>query len=1201
MAKHTWTDAQISAIEHSGSDILVSAAAGSGKTAVLTERIIKKLTDTKNNINITDFLIVTFTVSATSELREKLSVALRTAYRENKQSKKLKKQILNLPSAKILTIDSFCKFVVNECAKDLMIPVDFELGEENELKAISSQVLSNVIDSLFNGEEHETIFDTSYLPENVLKGFLGVVETFSSQKTFAPLFETISEIYNKMQTYPEPSLKRKDMLSIYDVVLRDHYVNNKKTSFFDTHFGLPIISEIREALKVCRNYFLKAREVISGFEEMEKKYLPAIEDDIKVVEILISAKDCELIKRISEYTAQRLGNFSPKSSAEIEAKNLFNNLRTTGKDIILDLAKKYPIWDEEELFFQLANSFSIANELFSIIDLFEKRLWNEKLERKVFSFGDVSHLAYKALIKEGTYNSKTREFEKTDYANELSEKFHEVLIDEYQDVNELQDTIFRAVSNSHNRFMVGDVKQSIYKFRGASPEIFMEYRKTFTPIKDAPEKEVPTLVSLQNNFRSDSSVIDFVNPLFEKIMNYRDRTVYTEEDFLVFSKNDDAKLPTELSVFDDKNELEYVADSIIDLVNEKKVFNFGDICVLARRHDSLKEIQKVLSKRLIPCDYTPTENFFTSYEIQTVVSLLKAVDNPSDDVAFVSLLTSPVFAFSADELMEVKQAVNKSSYYFAVDELSKTEGEEKLKRKCDYVIKKIKSWRLLSRTLPCDTLIWKIYDDTSLLTTIGKLNSPDTRRDNLISFYNIAKKFENGEYKGITKFLLYLDVLTLSSPRMTKKSADENCVKLLTIHDSKGLEFPVCYLIHTGVKFNRLDERKKVLISDTFGPTFAIPMGKFKGRVATYVRKAATSETRSSLVEEELRLLYVALTRAKKKLIVTGTGDLKKFVESFKISNLDNQTFSFNVKTANDLLKLISVGLCQSSCYTDAINSYNGENLQICDKNFEVNFFASYDEENKFNLVKEVSDDDKKVPLLALNKENVNFSLKSINNSLYTDTPFKISVSTLREGLLDEGVVDSISRPRKYPDFTSLQSENIASFTGTAMHVFMQFCDFENCEKNGTIQEAQRLYKYKFITEEQLNVLNHKTLTDFFSSGTYKNIKKALRVEREKRYTIKVPSSEFYSDEVKRSQLDEIGAKTLIQGVIDCYYVNPDNTVTIIDFKTDNVGKKDGEKVLRERHSKQLRLYKNAVEQIENMEVSKVLIYSFSLCKEIEI
>ena len=1196
MGKYNWTENQTKAIEVRGGDTLVSAAAGSGKTAVLTERIIRRLTDPKENADITDFLIVTFTVAATNELREKLSKAISEAYLENRSQKRLKRQLLNLPQAKIMTIDSFCKFVVTECTKELGLPADMTLGDEGELNAIVQDSINEVIDELFNGESYPEFLDTSYLPENVRRGFLSLVETFSSSKGYDSLNKTITEVYSSLMKFPEPFKRGEYMLKEYDRILRAFYTSTEKPSFFDTEIGKIVIKECREALNVALSLCQKARNTLEGFPEMAEKYSSAIESDVSALTKIISI-DCPsfFLKELSLISFDRLKSYSCKNgSEEINAKK-FKNYRDAAKEIVTSIKKKYPINDEERLFLHTADVFSISCDLFSLIKKIHDRINEIKIEKKILSFEDVSHLAYKALIKEGSYNHATREFKKTDYACTLSEKFNEIFIDEYQDVNELQDTIFRAISNSHNRFMVGDVKQSIYKFRGATPEIFMEYRNTFLPIDEKIKSESPCLVSLQNNFRSDSSVINFVNDLFEVIMNYNTHDVYRENDRLVFSKDSDLNLPTEVVILEEELEFEYIADKIIDLADNEQ-FSFSDVCILARNHDSLAEMQKVLTARGIPSNYAPNKNFFESYEIATILSILRVIDNPTDDVSLLSVMTSPIFAFLPKDLMTVRTKAYETDIYFAVVKYAECGGDEDLKKKCNRLLNKLKKWRNMSRYLSSDAFIWQIYEDTHLMNIIKNLNDGDSRKENLLTFYSIARTYEEKEFRGLTKFLFYIESIEKQKRRFEEKECTENSVHLMTIHTSKGLEFPICFLCDTSSLISREDEKKKIILSDSFGPAFSIPTGKMGAKVITYTKKAATTENRIGSADEELRLLYVALTRAKNKLIITGNLLVDKFCSYLETATVSRESIAYSIKNATSIIKIIGIGLMSNTAFKDAISSNIEQNKEFDCSSFKLSFFKNYVSSGKINVptIKPTTDNK-----LCLSDKEISFAMKSIDNNV--NAPYKISVSAIREGLLDESDVNGVQSIRKNPEFMSLDSANISAFTGTAMHTFMQFCDFSNCVKHSTVNEAERLLKYGFLTEEQTSVLNHTSLNTFFNSQIFREITTSKKVEREKRYTLMLPSSDFFADNEAKRLLDRSDSKTLIQGVIDCYFENEDGSYTIVDFKTDNVKTKDGEKILKERHSRQLLLYKNAVELIENVKVKNVFIYSFCLGKVIKI
>lgn len=1197
MGKYNWTDNQEKAINIKGCDILVSAAAGSGKTAVLTERIIRRLSDPNENVDITDFLIVTFTVAATNELREKLSKAISEAYLNDRSQKKLKKQLFNLPQAKIVTIDSFCKSVAFECKKELGLPADIALGDEGELNAIVEESINEVIDELFSGETYPEFIDTSYLPKNVRRGFLTLVDVFASAKGYDSLNKTVADVYATLMNFPEPFKYCEYILREYDSILRAYYLSSDKPSFFDTKIGQVIIKECREALSVSLELAKKAQETLNGFPEIAEKYSPAIETDIYLfTKALNVTRPSDFLKEISLISFDGLGKYTCNTDIETAITNKFKNYRNTAKDIIGDIQKKYPIYNEERLFAHTADVLSISCELFSVIKKIHDRIEAKKAEKKILSFKDVTHLAYKVLIQDGSYDYSTRTFKKTDYAYTMSEKFDEVFIDEYQDVDELQDTIFRAVSNSHNRFMVGDVKQSIYKFRGATPEIFMEYRNTFLPVDDEGAPESPRLVSLQNNFRSDSSVINFVNELFKVIMNYNSPNVYRDDDKLVFTKNEDLNLPTEVVLLEEDLEYEYIADKIMKLT-ENEQFNFSDICILAKDHKALAEMQNVLKLRSIPSNYAPKKNFFESYEVATILSTLRAIDNPTDDIALLSLMTSPIFSFLPKELMTLREKNYDTDIYFSIMKYAENGGDEEIKKKCNRILNKLKKWRDMSRYLSSDAFIWQIYEDTHLLNIVKKLNDGDSRKDNLLAFYSIAKTYEEKELRGITKFLYYIDSIKDQERKLDEKEKSENSVQLMTIHTSKGLEFPICFLCNTSSLINRDDEKKKIIFSENFGPAFSIPTGNMGGKVATYARKAAKTQTRISSADEVLRLLYVALTRPKNKLIITGNVNINKFTSFLDAATISNEAIAYSVKNATTIIKMIGIGLMQNKNFRKAISEYFTDIKEADCNSFKLTMYKSYITEGKCYEPKITTLQENKTTLT-----NAELSFAMRGTDINVSAPYKISVSAVREGLLDESDVDNgVQSIKKNPDFMSLDSSNISAFTGTAMHTFMQFCDFDNCIKSSTQKEAERLLKYNFLTKEQVGVLNHTSLGVFFDSELFKTITRANRVEREKRYTLALPSSDFFADGETKKALDKNNSKTLIQGVIDCYFENKDGSYTIVDFKTDNVGMQDGERILKERHQRQLLLYKKAVELIENVKVKKVLIYSFCLGKVIEI
>lgn len=1200
MSKISWTKEQSQAIDIRGSDVLVNASAGSGKTAVLTERIIKKLLNPASPCNITDFLIVTFTVSAAKELKEKISSAIKNALNDTSTSaiRHLKRQIVNLPSAKILTIDSFCKFIVSECSSDLNIPCDFQIGEETELNQLSAEVLSNLLDECFDGFQYDLMFDTSFLPNSTRKGFDSIVTTFSKQKGFDEMTGIIKEQYAKLLKYPDPFSYIRELQLVTGDILIKKYKNNESFSFFDTVIGKGVIRDVSQAVEMAISYYNEAKALVEPFTEMSAKYMPIIEKDITIATAYLDSWKKGEGNNGTLKVTNNLSPYKPKTTEEEMAKARFRALRDEAKDIIKSISQKYVPQSEEKLFAQLADTFSISNELFSLIQEFHKRLVDEKIKKKVFSFDDISQLAYKALVVDGTYSRTTREFQKTDYAGELSEKFEEILIDEYQDVNELQDTIFKAISNSHNRFMVGDIKQSIYKFRGATPIIFDNYRNTFSPYSEEDASGVPTIVNLQDNFRSDDSVINFVNGLFCKIMNYKNDTVYKNEDFLKCSKKEDGKmhLPTELAILSDDRECEYVADKIVDIVKNNPTTPLSDIAIIARKHESLQKIEKVLAEKNIPTSYSANNSYFKSWEIETVVALLNTVDNPTNDVYLLSSLISPLFSFTPKELLEIREKEMQKDVFFALKRYAENGESDALRSKCDAALKTLNFWFNKSCTAKSDDFIWWLYDETGLLSIASKLDGGKSRKENLLEFYKLAIKFEQSEYKGLKSFLRYVETLQKSKNNLGAKKNSDNNVKLITIHDSKGLEFPYCFYIASSKKINRSDETSPIINSERFGASFAVPSGNLGARVTTYEKLLAASETREENVDEELRLLYVALTRAKNQLFITANADLEKIKAYVDIASLSRKTMAYSIKNADSIFKIIAVGLASNPTFSALLNSSKGDNVSIEGDELTARYFEEYTPCDEVMPAAPKSLDTKP---LKIRKEDVDFSMKAMPST--DNTPYKIAVTSLKDGVIDDSSVASVVKPKKAPKFCSGSVENDGAFKGTAMHTFMQFCDFGECIKRGTPWEAERLKKYGFITDEQFEALNHPNLAKFFKSKIFKELSSSNRIEREKRFTISLPSSILYNDEEKKKALDATGANTLVQGVVDLYFFNADGTVTLLDFKTDSVGEKDGEKILKDRHASQLLQYKKAIEEIENCKVAKTVIYSFCLAKEIEI
>lgn len=1170
-----WTKEQNDAILADRNNLLVCAAAGSGKTAVLCERILEKII-TKGE-DITDFLIVTFTVAAANELKEKLARKIKEALAANPKDSHLKHQLSCIGIADISTIDSFCLNIVKENFQDLGLPAKLRIADENELKVLEHKLMTEVV---------EDFYIKSADGKSDL--FLDAADIFSDAKSDAVFVESLIKIYREYINFPMPE-KRQRMFCRKLMNEYEEYKNNS-LDFFDTSCGDIIRKEIKERINSCLASLNTALGLCREDIRLTEKYLPAIEDDIRYLSAISADSYAKTREILSEYRPKK---FLPLTNFEDEAlKERIASLRNYAKESIGQL-RQLILLDEEEIFGQIKRTAEINSVICDIIEEFDSRYRAEKLEGGMMSFSDSTHYAFKILVKDFDYDTLT--FERSSHAQEIAEKFKEIFIDEYQDVNLLQDIIFSAISKGENRFMVGDIKQSIYAFRGASPDIFKGYRDSFKDYEDK-DSGKSVKIFLKNNFRCDSSVIDLTNALFSRLMNIKGKNDYLDEDKLVFTKTEDLKLPAEITLFDtDSSEYFYIAKRIRSLIDENitvedRPLSYGDVAILTRDVKELAKIKEVLDTLGIPADAGGGEKVLDSLEVICAMAFLKAVDNPLDDISLVCLMTSPVFAFTSAQLLKIRQCSPNTAFYFA---LKGYDGEHK--EKTEHFLEVLDDLRERSHKLSVDKLLWYIYDNISLVEILCR-NRPEKRRKNLLCLHEYARNFEAVSHRGLGAFIEYIDSIRENGGGTVMGAQSGDFVRLMTAHKSKGLEFPVCFVAGLGKSFNTSDLRERMIFSPSLGRAFYLKDETGYVRLNTILRRAAVIEKNSRENDEELRLLYVAMTRAKHKLILTGTVQYKKSLyEKYTVSLLCDSLFDTSVSDASSYLEMLIYALSENKAFTDAFERYMQRNESSCasETGLKVDVICDAEEAQVSENKRE------KLPAPIFEGEKI----AKYVNYLYPHTdavtlPYKLSVSELRAGLLDEAKKPELIVLKEAPDFLSQATVSIAAQQGTAMHTFMQFADFDRCVKLGTAAEAERLVQDEFITPVQSTLLEHGRLIRFFESPLYKEMSKSPALFREKRFNLRLPAERFLKD---KSKLKEKDLFILVQGVIDCFY-KKENRYIVVDFKTDRVpNTPEGEEILRTRHSEQLHYYKLAVEEITGEHVIQTLIYSFALNREIKV
>ena len=1129
-----WTLAQREAIDARGRNLLVSAAAGSGKTAVLTARIISRVTDINDPIDISRILAVTFTKAAASELKERISSALYNEIKKNPKDKHLNSQLMKLGKAKISTIHSFCYDVVRTHFHHFGLSANVRIADQAESKLIGYEVMERVIDQFYASSP-----DVSGI--NDFKKF---VENFVSVRDdkFA---QTFYSLYEKLRSYPKGIGFVRECADTLDL--------SAEVDFFKTKWGETFCAETEQKLRYFLKVYDETLDYMSGSEFTT--YRTAFEYDrdyiVSLLEAL-TAKDYSLTRQLfSSYEKQSIKGRLKKELTTDELE-FYKKSRTEFRELPPKIYNDFFAVSNEEIAGIMTATADINRDIYTFLSAYENRLNAEKKKRGILDFSDLEQLTHRLL-----YNGS----EISEIALNMRSMYDEIYIDEYQDVNKLQDEIFTAISTGDNLFMVGDIKQSIYGFRGANPTIFADYREA---------DEGKNTIYLSDNFRSDNPVINFTNIVMSRLFtNNSGRVTYNPGDDLIYSKVTD-KLPQKVEVaIVIPNEIEYVCRRIQELTEQG--YAYKDITLLFRSMNNAEAYKTAFEKYNIPYYMKASHGFFENAEILLILSLLNVVDNPSRDIYLAAVLKSPLFDFTLDELVDIRNEYRSGSLYDSIR--SYTDANEFSKG--EYFLKKLEQFRDYADTQPVDKLLWYLYQDTGMTAYI---RNDDVRYANLLLMYDYARKYETGSFKGLYNFILYINDVINREETFESASAFEesgNIVKMMTIHQSKGLEFPVCFVCDTAKKINQRDTYDNLLLDEYSGITMKIRDETGYAYYDTPLRQAAVLRMLNNSIDEEMRVLYVALTRAKEKLIVTASAGDDSVINNCELNS--RYLSPYIMSQSPNFIKWILTALYA-----------NGN-----DPSYEINVIENVDEEIKVtreNYVESEIDTTKIDDYKKIFTERFGYVYP---HSEAIKLPAKLSVSELHRRktdeeadevtTLNESETDSYAKPRfldPEPDKAT------AAERGTATHVFMQFCDFKYVDTYGIDSEIMRLCENKYISASDAEIINKKQLEFFFKSKLYREICDADKIWRETRFNIQYPVG------------DE---NILVQGVIDCFYLKGD-MLTLVDYKTDSFyDKTDAERILIERHSQQLEYYRKACERLTGLKVGKAYIYSFSLGKAIEL
>ena len=1202
---------------------------GSGKTAVLVERIINKVIVDK--VDIDKILIVTFTNAAASEMRERILEAIYKKLEEKPEDSNLQRQITLLNKASICTIHSFCLDVIRNNFFEIDTSANFRIGDTAEIELLKNDVI-------------EEIFEQKYLEED--RGFLKLIETYTEYRGDEKLIELILDIYKYIQSSPFPLKWLNEKVEMFNIKENEDFAN--------TIWGKIILSNVKENVKKCILQLEKVMQDTSKFWELDK-YTQTLEQDINGLAYIyknITSWDMTY-KNMNEVNWKK---WPIDKKVTLELKNEAKDIRDKVKKEFNSICLKY---DSKEAIKDIQDMYLVLKELEKIIKEFSNAFSQKKKEKNIIDFNDIEHFALKILVKEDEKGNII----KTEVAEKYREKFVEIAVDEYQDSNLVQEYILNSISNGKNIFMVGEVKQSIYKFRQARPELFLEKYEKYN-LKTQANTDEGLKIQLFKNFRSRTNVLDITNLVFENIMSKDLGDVeYSTEEFLNYGANypeNVALAPvsytTELNIIDlkeedldiyksdeigeeqENNDDERIEDSVLEArfvakkikdlldsgiaVYDKKrgyrKITYKDICVLLRATSKLAPIyEKEIAELDLPVFSDASNTYLDSMEIQTMMALLKTIDNPMQDIPLVTVLRSNIGGFTDNELIQIRLADKNSTFYEAMLK-SRLSIEQNLKTKIEDLLEKLEKWRNEEKYLPLDEFIWKLYIDTGFYHYVSLLPNGNLRQANLKLLFEKAKQYEKASFKGLFNFIHFMDKVKLNSNDMGSAKLigeNDNVIRIMSIHKSKGLEFPVVFLSGTGKKFNMQDLNNPVILHQDIGFGLKYIDTDRKIEYDTLTKDAIKIQNKRETISEEMRILYVALTRAKEKLIITGLSkDFKKqMIEKEKL--LEVYSNSKENKINHSLVgKYIS--------YLDWIELVYLYNKDKIENFLTLNEFKKTDILKEMKKAEEISIDVEKILNKEAEKVELSIKIKEEENIQKTlswkyeylessKIPTKTSVTKLKnmenndvqsevdfEDLMKANATkeeknkevekeEKTSTITYVPKFTKEQQKLTPMQKGTLMHLCVQKLDEKKEYSKDDLEKfVQDLYEKGIITKLELESINIQVLYKYTTSTLFKELKNAKKVEKEKPFYISIPAKKINENASSTE-------KILVQGMIDLYYIDENDRLILVDFKTDKI-KQGQEKILEERYKVQLELYKEALESALGRKVDKAMIYSLS-------
>ncbi len=1204
--KLSWTPAQSAAIKVKGKHILVSAAAGSGKSTVLAERIISSICDESKQYDLSKLLIATFTRDSAKDLRNKITEKLTEKVKQLPQNKHLYEQLLKLPSAMISTIDSACFTYIKKYFDRLSLPASVSIIDENLSASLKNEVMNGFISDCYEGKLSE-------FPD-----FAEFVENFISERDDG-LADIFLKMYDEIENLPNG----------FEGVNKDNFAKSGK-AFLECPFGQILTNKYKTATDYFISSLSEAVQYSKDFEAYAK-FLPDFEQALKyavALDVALSDKNYDALAALTSNIP------APPSKNAGKGKTSQGNLYLQDIKSLYECAAEWyrTVFCFDDLMFEYygQKNADISEKIYAFLNEFRKRFSTAKLSRFSIDFNDLKHYALKLFYNDdGTVS---------DIAKEISSSLTEIYVDECQDLSPAQSKIFEALSVNCPIFMVGDIKQSIYGFRGADSSTFADYKRNYPVYEDDKDYDSVT-VFLSNNFRSTDVILDFANTVSDYLFYtpqdgnecFKERIPYSADDRLAYDASKHAS-SAEVSILHcqrdgnsaaTKTEIEAqaVANEICRLVNSGT--SPENIAILLRSAQSKgKVFERKLIEKNIPVYTKKSVPLLETPEVQLALCLLNCCDNPYRDVFLIGALRSPIFGLTLNELIKIKRYAKKTdSFYSALIIYTEENSFEKGRYFLDFLNK----MRKFAMNATVDRLLWQIYTETAFFSlmydgTVSE-NEANSRRDNLISLYELSKQLSSGSRSSLYSFLENIRIMIEQGNSPSSAASEIKGVKIMTIHASKGLEFDYCFVssLSDPVKKDSSD----VVFSKSLGFVTALRDDERISKFSTPFKAAVDLQIEYESIEEEMRLLYVALTRAKRKLyLTTSVQKIDTVISDAELLSCKKHPYNLMRKFkrgSNNYLKWILTALKQEAEKPPIYTLITKCSDEIAEESKSC--IVCTPEIKQENAEPQSTPFDEMYSLLKARLSFVYPHRASLK------LPSKLSVSRLYPEILDEGayyggeyiatedgLLSDIFEPEaqrdnfsllKIPDFASQQLKATAADIGTATHIFMQFCSFELLAKNGVEAEISRLTEKRFMLPEHAKLIDRSVINSFLSSDIYREMMNASEISREYRFNIKLPASEFTANDTLKVELEN--EYIFVQGVIDCYFRDERGNITLLDYKTDRVpdnirGHEEKENsFFINRHKRQLTYYRKALEILTGKPVKNTVIFSFALGRCINI